>query len=178
MNSGRGWHTQFFCWGPRTGALAENVSRPQAFKEVNNIQVIYSRKKKKYPFFSARATSRCSKAWFYKVSRKYSKNWLRRTNIKSNLTPKIECSLKPSNYDAKPGLLHFTPQKSKCSPCLDRAWNIAHVFNVPLPSLLRFFFSFAGNVGSLKTQISKKKQPNYLAKKTKTKKNVKGSAGA
>ena len=35
-------------------------------------------------FFSERAASRCSKACLYKVSRKYSKNWLRRTNIKSN----------------------------------------------------------------------------------------------
>ena len=30
-----------------------------------------------------------------------SKNRLRRTNIKSNLTPKIEYTLKPSTYNAK-----------------------------------------------------------------------------
>ena len=35
-------------------------------------------------------------------AQKYSKNCLRRTNIESNLTPEIECTLKPSNYDAKP----------------------------------------------------------------------------
>ena len=72
-------------------------------------------------YFSGRAASRCSKACLYKVSRKYSKSWLRRTNIKSNLTPKIEDTLKPSNYDAKPWFLHFTAQKSKCPR---RFWQI------------------------------------------------------
>ena len=52
---------------------------------------IYCRKKKKMThFFSGPAASRCSKACLYKVSGENSKNWLRRTNIKSNLTPKIE----------------------------------------------------------------------------------------
>ena len=38
-----------------------------------------------------------------------------------------------------------------------RPWNFAHVFNVPLPTLLRmgfFIYCFAENVGSLKTQTS------------------------
>ena len=37
-----------------------------------------------------------------KLRAKYSKDRLRRTNIKSNLTPIIEYTLKPSNDDAKP----------------------------------------------------------------------------
>ena len=36
-----------------------------------------------------------------------------RTNIKSNLRPKIEYTLRPSNYDAKPWFLHFTALKFK-----------------------------------------------------------------
>ena len=51
----------------------------QAFKEANNSQA-----------FTVGAAGRCSKACLYKVSRNYSKNWLRRANIKSNLTPEIE----------------------------------------------------------------------------------------
>ena len=86
----------------------------QAFEEVNNSQAFTVGRKTNDPFLSGRAASRCSKACLYKVSRKYSKNWLRRTNIKSNLTPEIECTLKPSNYEAKPWLPHFTAQKSKC----------------------------------------------------------------
>ena len=40
----------------------------------------------------------------------------------------------------------------------------AHVFNVPLPSLSRMFFSFilAENVGSFKTQISQKYKKNQI----------------
>ena len=30
INSGRGWHSQFFCSGARTGAADENVSQPTA----------------------------------------------------------------------------------------------------------------------------------------------------
>ena len=37
-----------------------------------------------------------------KFGAKRSRNWLRRTNIKSYLSPKIESTLKPSNSDAKP----------------------------------------------------------------------------
>ena len=110
-----------------------------------------------------------------KVSRKDSSNWLRRTNIKSRLTPKIEYSLKTSNYDAKPCFLHSIAQKSKCPRRFReiRPWNFAHVFNVSLPSLSQmvsfvFFVFFAENVESLKTQISKKyKPPNIWQQKTK-----------
>ena len=67
-----------------------------------------------------------------------------------------------------------------------RPWNSAHVFNVSLPKLLRMAFPvffvvfFAGNVGSLKTQISQKpERAKYLAKKKDKVKTqfVKGSAG-
>ena len=68
-----------------------------------------------------------------------------------------------------------------------RPWNSAHVFNVSLPKLLRMAFPvffvvfFAGNVGSLKTQISQKpERAKYLAKKKDKVKTqfVKGSARA
>ena len=94
-------------------ALAPKMfpDQSQAFSEVNNNQA-FTVGRKKSSFFSGRAASRCSKACLYRVSRKYSKNWLRRTNIKSNLTPEIEYTLKPSNYDAEPWFLHFTAPKS------------------------------------------------------------------
>ena len=100
-------------------ALAPKMcpDQSQAFKEVNNSQALTVGRKKVAPFFSGRAASRCSKACLHKVSRKYSKNWLRRINIKSNSTPEIEYTLKPSNYDAKPWFLHFTAQKSKWPRC-------------------------------------------------------------
>ena len=89
----------------------------------------------------------------------YSKNWLRRTTIKSILTPKIESTLKPSNYDAKPWFLPFTAQKSKCPR---RFWEIEpEILHSCLMCPCRafyergFYFCFfsAGNVGSLKTQL-------------------------
>ena len=92
----------------------------QGFKEVNISQAFTVGRRKNAIFFSGRAASRCSKTSLYKVSRKYSKNCkncMRRTRIKSNLTPKIENTLKPSNYDAKPWFMHFTAQKSKCLRC-------------------------------------------------------------
>ena len=117
MNSRRGWHSQNFGKGPKACARGENVSQPiTGLQKVNNSQSFTVGRKKNDPFiFSGRAASRRSKACLYKVSRKYSKNWLRRTNIKSNLTPKIEYTLKPSNYDAKSWFLHCTTQKAKCA---------------------------------------------------------------
>ena len=113
-----------------------------------------------------------------KVSRKFSKNWLRRTNIKSNLTPKIEYTLKPSNYDNNPCFLHFTAQNPTVHAVLE-GWGpeILHTCLMrpcrAFDELLLFFF--AGNVESLKTQISgetkeKKKEPETPF--------VKGSADA
>ena len=98
-NSGRGWHSRFFCQGPRTGASAENASRPVTDLQRGQIliEAFTVGRKKMTHFFSGPAASRCSKACLHKVSRKNSKNWLRRTNIKSSLTPKIENILKSSN---------------------------------------------------------------------------------
>ena len=52
--------------------------------------------------------------------------------------------------------------------------DVAHVFYVPIPSLLRVFFVFfAGNVGSLKTQMSPQKYQNpNIWRKKKTKKHA------
>ena len=151
MNSRRGWHSQNIVKGPRTCARAKmSHDQSQAFKEVNNSQA-FTIGRKKWPVFDGRA-SRCSKACLRKVSRKYSKNWLcrtSRTNIKSNLTPEVEYTLKPSNYDPMPWFLHFTAQNSKCPRRFWelRPWHFAHVFNVSLPSLLRFLFFFRRKYG-------------------------------
>ena len=104
---------------------------------------IYCRKKKWAIFFSGPAASRCSKACLYKISRKNSKNWMRRSNNESNFTPKIEYILKTSNYNAKPWFLYLTTQKKRPR----RFWELdpeifAHVFNVTLPSLIQMFFFF------------------------------------
>ena len=128
-------------------------------------------------FFSGLVVSRCSKACLYKVSRKKSKNWLRRTNFKPNLTPKIEYIRKPGNYNAKPWFSHLTAQNSKCPrrfreldtltlhTCLTFSCRTFYHWG------FCFFFFFAENVGSLKTQTSPKIQkPKYLAEKTKKQK--------
>ena len=82
----------------------------------------------------------------------------------------------------------YRPKVQMSTPFLrGRPWNSAHVFNVSLPKLLRMAFPvffvvfFAGNVGSLKTQISQKpERAKYLAKKKDKVKTqfVKGSARA
>ena len=128
-------------------------------------------------FKSGRAASRFSKACLYKVSRKYSKNWLRKTNIKSNLTPEIKYTLKPSNYEAKPWFLHFTAQKSKCprrfreiNPEISRTCSMC-----PCRVFYECFYwkTIAGNLGSLKTQISQKIQnPNIWLKEKKNRKRL------
>ena len=152
------------------------MSRPITDLQRGQILIgLYCRQTKKWPiFFSGPAASRCFKACLYNVSRKNSKNWLRRTNIKSTLTPKIEYTLKPSNYDAKPWFLHLIAQKSKCPR---RFWELdpefLHTcFMCPCRAYYECVFCsflFAENVGSLKTQISRKKQdPKYLTKRTKT----------
>ena len=125
----------------------------------------------------------------YKVSRKNSKNWQRRTNIKPNLTPKIEYILQPSNYNAKPWFLYLTAQKSKCPR---RFWELDHkilrtYLMCPCQAFYEsgffcsFFPFFAENVGSLKTQISPPKTKSRISdEKNKNDKNpfVKGSTGA
>ena len=64
-------------------ALAPEMcpDQSQAFKEVNHSQT-FTVRRKLITTFSEREASRCSKACFYKVSCKYSKNWRRRTNIR------------------------------------------------------------------------------------------------
>ena len=141
MNGGRGWHSQKFLYGPRTGASAENTSQSQTFKEVHNRWTSSVGRKKNDPFFSGPAASRCPKACLYKVSCKKSKNWLLRTNIESNLTPKIENTLKPSNYDAKPWFLHLTAQKSKCP---HRFWELdPEILHTCLMCPCRAFYEWA-----------------------------------
>ena len=168
MNSGRGYHSLLLFMDLGL-ALAPKMcpDQSQTFKEVNNSQA-FTIGRKKNSLFCERAASRCSKACFYKVSRKYSKNRLRRTNNKSSLSPKIDFTLKPSN-DAKPWFLHFTAQTSKCPRRFGeiRPWNFEHEFNVPLPSLLRMFLFLFFSLemwDPLKPNYPKKKhKPKYLA---------------
>ena len=50
-------------------------------------QVFTAGRKKMSQWFCGRAPSTCSKSYLNDVLRKYSKNWLPRTSINSNLTP-------------------------------------------------------------------------------------------
>ena len=135
---------------------------------------IYCRKKNNDPFFSGPAASRCSKACLHKVSRKKLKNWLRRTNIKSNLTLEIKYRRKPRNYNTKPLFLHLTARKSK-SP--RRVWELDHeILHTCLMCSCRafydvFFFNPAENVWSLKTRISQKNTKTQISDEKKQKTN-------
>ena len=97
-SSGRGWLRQLLCSGPtdRTGASGENVSPPttglQKGQSWSGISV------EKQPFFlffcSERADCRYFKAWLQNVSRRCWNIWLRRANIKSYSSPKVDPILK------------------------------------------------------------------------------------
>ena len=158
----------------------------QAFKDVNNSQA-FTVESKKWPFFvSGRAASRCPKACLYHVSRKYSKSWLRKTNIKSNLTPEIEYTLKPSNYDAKPWFLHFTAQNLLCPRRFEKMdpeiWHTCLM--CPCRAFyewgfLFFYFFLLEMWDPLRPKYPEKiRRPKYLAKKNRKKTFVEGSAGA
>ena len=120
MNSVRGRQSVFFVKDLGLAlALKMCPEQSQALNEVNNSQA-FTVGRKKWPIvFSGRAGSRCSKACLYKVSRKYSKNWLRRTNIKSIWTPRIKYTQKPSIYDAKSWFSPFTVPKSNAHSSLE-----------------------------------------------------------
>ena len=72
-------------------ALAPKMcpDQSQASKMLIRVRRLPQEEKKK-AIFSDWAACRCPKACLYEVQHKYSKNWLRRTNIKSFLTPKIK----------------------------------------------------------------------------------------
>ena len=114
MNSGTRWHSHFFLsrtqdWRWRRKCVPTN-HRPSKESIIDGHLL---EEEKKWFFFAGPASSRCSKACLYKVSRKNSKNWLRRTTTTSNLMPKIIYTLKPSNYDAQPWFLHLTALKAR-----------------------------------------------------------------
>ena len=92
------------------------------------------------------------------VSSKYSKNWVRGVNMKSYVSPNIECTLNRGNYEAKTRLLHSTVQTSKCP---HRFWErdpeiVRTCSMCPCRAFdtLIFFIFLAGYVCSLNTQIS------------------------
>ena len=107
------------------------------------------------------------------VSSKYSKNWVRGVNMKSYVSPNIECTLNRGNYEAKTRLLHSTVQTSKCP---HRFWErdpeiVRTCSMCPCRAFdtLIFFIFLAGYVCSLNTQISPtiKKIPNIWRNITK-----------
>ena len=153
----------FFCEEPRTGARAEDVSRDQslAFKERSiycnsQASTVGRRKKKKHTSFFERAASRFSKAYLYKLQRKYSKNWLRTPNIKSYLTPKRDPKETISIYAATAQAAHGFRANAKMPTTFWR-WSLSvstHVFYAFLPSPWRtkfcFLFSFSLEVLDLR----------------------------
>ena len=78
MNSGRGWHSQFFVKDLGL-ELAPKMcpDESQSFKEFKNSQAFTVGSKKMTLVFLGWAVFRCSKACLHKVLRKYSKSWLR-----------------------------------------------------------------------------------------------------
>ena len=133
VNNGRGWQP-FLCWGPTTGASAENVSRP-----ITGISRMILRKNKGFFFWTSRfqMLQDMSVHFFAQIFRRI--DCVRRTN-NYNLTPKIEDTLRSSNYDAKPWYLHIPARKSQSPRCfweIDRPCSSARVFNVPMPSIFR-----------------------------------------
>ena len=146
MNSGRGSHSQFFVKDP---GLAQAPKICPTNHRPSKRSIIVRRlpqEEKKWPSFYERAASTCCKACLHKVSRKYSKNWLRRTHIKSYPKPKIEYTLKPKNLRCQAVIFALYRTKAQMSTTFlrGRPWNL-HVSNVPLPSLIRMclflFFS-------------------------------------
>ena len=136
INSGRGWHSQLFSWGPRAGANGENVSRPttdldnkgQPQSGVSEGIILL------FMFFSERADSRYSKKCLYYSSPKFSKILLRNdNNIKSYLTPKVGPMLKLSNYKATTQIPHVSALKFRRQR---RFWEVEpdtlHTFHEPL----------------------------------------------
>ena len=127
MNSGRGWHSQCFRSRPRTGATVVVAKkcphRPQAFNKVNDGQEItfflhfflYE------PIAGTILQGISSYKKFQVNSRKI---WMRRANLKSYLTPKVD-SIPGTNYANYPSM--FSAERSKCSRRFfgDRRWNLA-----------------------------------------------------
>ena len=149
--SGRGWHTwPFFLFGAydRTGASGENVS-PQTtgLQKVQEWPGVSVGKLHLFTFyFAERADCRYSKSCLQNVSRKYSKIWLRRNSIKAYLTPKVDSTLKLSNYysyvTTQSTLAFRTNVHMLTSFFIDWRWNLVCVFYESLSSRWRMVFFF------------------------------------
>ena len=95
--------TSFFVKEPGlTLALKMCPNHSQAFEEVNNSQAFTVGKTKITLFFSDEPLPGAPRHACTKFRASIRGTDCVRTNIKSYLTPKIEYTLKPSNYDAKP----------------------------------------------------------------------------
>ena len=98
------------------------------------------------------------------VSRKHSKIWLRRANIKPYVTPKVDCILKLSTYYRTTRYANFkcfrtTVQMSTSFYGKILKFSTRVLWAPPQPLT---FFSFAGNFGSPKTQISPPKKTKNI----------------
>lgn len=156
-----------FGWGPRAGASGETMSRPTT--SLHKGQQLDRRSRREsdiyiYIFMITGIYERTghSKTFVRTISRKHSKNWVRRTNIKSSLTPNVYPILLLGNSEGMLFCYTSTAQKSKCPR---RVLGIHRAF-------LSVFF--ACNIECVETQLSlkKSKQQNIwqnLGEKTKTK---------
>ena len=142
MNSGRGWHSHFFCSGRRTGASGENVSPPTTGL----------RKRQQWSGVSV------GKPFFFPIffgTRRL--QVLQGMSVKSLHANIHICNAQSwSNTETKQpagtqGTHVFCTKDQMSTPFLgDRSWLFAHVFYESLPSCWRLFF-LTGIFGSFKT---------------------------
>ena len=102
------------------------LDQSQAFNEVNNRQAFTVRKN--YPLFFLDEPLPGAPRHVFTTYHANVQITDCRTNTKSNLTPKIEYTLKPSTYDAKPWFLHFNRKKVQMStPFFERDPDFLHI---------------------------------------------------
>ena len=114
VNSGKGWYSQLFCSGPRTGARGENVSPPTTgFKnDQQRSGVSVGRKHFVFICFSERGGFRYLKARLQKNRA----NGRRSDNvgpISSHICRRIDPTLKLCNYKATTQIIHVFRTKAQ-----------------------------------------------------------------
>ena len=173
MNSGRGWHSHLFVHDLGLALYSGETCphRPKALKTVNNGQVFPSEQTTVF-FFFWWSRFQVPRGTPKNGSRKSSKNWLRRANIKSFSSPKIDPRLKllvskiQGNYATYTHFPHESPKRSR--RFLEIKPDFLHTCSVrpcrPVnEGFFIFFFTFL--VESLGTE---KKTTNIWRKKNNT----------
>ena len=125
MNSGRGWHSHFFvCSRPKTGVSGETFPHRPVLERVRKWSGVSVGKQLFVSiFFSQRVDCRYPKARLQNVWRKYWKIWLRRANIESHLSPKVDPILKLSNLGNYANFACF-PHKSPNVHAVFKRWTL------------------------------------------------------